>query len=92
MNKYKLKQYLNDYKAILENDAKSEENDIKDREQRINFYQSYTKEKIQKILETKAGQKISKAVIKLETKDKEAIISSNIPEIGNVEEKINITR
>lgn len=49
MNKYKLKQYLNDYKAILENDAKSEENDIKEREQRINFYQSYTKEKIQKM-------------------------------------------
>lgn len=35
----------------------------------LSEYKKLSKEKIQKILETKAGQKISKAVIKLETKE-----------------------
>lgn len=47
MNKIKLSKYIEEYKIFLKKESTSEEDSINKRKQRISYYQSYTKDKIQ---------------------------------------------
>ena len=47
MDKIKLSKYLQDYKLFLKNASCSEEDALNERVQRIAYYQSFTKDKIQ---------------------------------------------